>query len=189
MAPVSLPGNALSDLLGKPPALALIQHTKTKVPLYERVPATAPARQQFYRDKQLTAVQQKLESTMHLMINGVENPQQQNQFLHTAAAFVRSAFEDLQQQRRGAIAGARRHKLDARPDDDSAKLFSKEEDKMLSLQYKRGQQNNKRYPRQQQRQQQQNQQFQQRSDSAQPQNRRWRSSSKGKGGKGKGRKE
>ena len=126
---------------------------------------------------------------MHLMINAVEHPQQQNQFLHTAAAFVRSASQDLRLQRTGAIAGARRHKLDARPDDDSAKLFSKEEDKMLSLQYKRGQQNNKRYPQQQQRQQQQNQQFQQRSDSAQPQNRRWWSSSKGKGGKGKGRKE
>ena len=50
--PVSVPGHALSDLLGKPPALALIQHTKAKVPLYEGVPVTPPARQQFYRVQQ-----------------------------------------------------------------------------------------------------------------------------------------
>ena len=96
-------------------------------------------------------------------------------FLHTAAAFVRSAFEDIHQQRRGALAGARRHKLDVRPDDDNARLFSKEEDKILALQYlNQGQRFKKWFPRQQQRQGQQGQyqqQEKQSENSAQPQ--RW----------------
>ena len=124
------------------------------------------------------------------MVTAVEHPAQQLEYLYTAAAFVRSAFEGIQQQRRSALAGARRHKLDVRPDDDSARLFSKEEDKVLALQYSnQGQKFKKRFPRQQQRQGQQGQyqqQEKQSENSAQPQ--RWRSSSKGRGGKGKGKK-
>ena len=74
--------------------------------------------------------------------------------MHTVRAFVRSAFEDLQQQRRGAIAGPQRNKLEPRPDDDSARLFSREEDKMSATQYgKRNKRGGKRNPRQQQQQQ------------------------------------
>ena len=185
---MSLPGHALSDLLGKPPAPAPIQHTKAKVPLYKGAPATPPSRQQHYRDKLSTAAQQKPESTTHLMVSAVEAPAQQGGYLHKAAAFYPSAFEGIQQQCRGATPSGRRHTLGVRPGDGSAKLFSKGEGKMLSLRYKCRQQNNRRNPQQkQQQQQQQNQQFQQRSGSAHPQNRRSQSPSKRNGGKGKGK--
>ena len=177
-------GSALSDLFGQPPALGLIQHTKGKLSLYEGVPATPPARHQNYRDRQVAAVQQKLESAMHLLVTALEKPDHQVEYLHTVGAFVRSAFEDLQQQRRGAIAGARRHKLEPRPDDDSARLFSREEDKMLATQYGKRKQGNKRNSRPQQ--QQQQQQNTQRTDSQKPQQRKWRSQSKS-GEKGKGK--
>ena len=123
--PASYADQTLSDLMGRPPALTLIYQTKAKLPLYEGVPSTPMAKQQQFKDKQLAAVQQKLESTMHLMVNAVEHPEKQHEYLHTAAAFVRSAFEDIHQQRRSAIAGARRHKLEVRPDDDSARMFKK----------------------------------------------------------------
>jgi len=69
---------------------------------------------------------------MHLLVTAIEKPDHQVDYLHTVGAFVRSAFEDIQQQRRGAIAGAWRNKLEPRPDDDSARLFSREEGKMLA---------------------------------------------------------
>ena len=156
--PASQAGLALSDLFGSPPALTLVHQTKTKLPMYEGVPSTPIAKQQQFKDKLLAVVQQKLESTMHLMVNAVEHPAQQVEYLHTAAAFVRSAVKDIHQQRRSALAGARRHKLDVQPNDDSARLFSKEEDKLLALQYSnQGQKFKKRFPRQHQRQGQQGQ--------------------------------
>ena len=178
--PGTVAGSALSDLFGKPPALGLVQHTKGKISLYEGVPSTPPARHQNYRDRQLVAVQQKLESAMHLLVAAIEKPDHQVDFLHTVGAFVRSAFEDVQQQRRGAIAGARRNKLEPRPDDDSARLFSREEDKMLATQYgKRNGNGGKRKPRQQQQQQQQQQQSSQQTNSQRPdRQRKWRSQSK-----------
>ena len=123
---------------------------------------------------------------MHLLVTALEKPDHQVEYLHTVGAFVRSAFEDLQQQRRGAIAGARRHKLEPRPDDDSARLFSREEDKMLATQYGKRKQGNKRNSRPQQQQQQQ-QQNTHRTDSQKPdRQRKWRSQSKS-GDKGKGK--
>ena len=96
---------------------------------------------------------------MHLLVTALENPDHQTEYWNTVGAFVRSAFEDLQQQRRGAIAGARRHKLEPRPDDDSARLFSRKEDKMLATQYGKRKQGNKRNSRPQQQQQQQQQKY------------------------------
>ena len=180
-------GQPVSDLLGKTPELTLIQQTKSEVPLYAGVSSPPLARMQQFKDKQLAAVQQELESTVHLSVNAVGHHAQQLEYLHTTTAFVRSAFEDIQ-QRRSAIPSERRHKLNVRPNGGTARLFSKKEDKLLALQYSsQRQKHKKRYPKQQQRQRQQGQRQQQQTESsAQPQ--RWRLSSKGRAGKGKGKK-
>ena len=86
--PSTVAGSALSDLFGQPPALGLIQHTKGKLSLYEGVPATPLARHQNYRDRQLVAVQQGLESAMHLLVTAIEKPDHQVDYLHTVGAFV-----------------------------------------------------------------------------------------------------
>ena len=78
--PASLAGQALSDLLGRPLALTLVHQTNTKLPQYEGVPSTPIAKQQQFKDKQLAAVQRKLESTMHLMVNAVDHPDKQHEF-------------------------------------------------------------------------------------------------------------
>ena len=93
--PSTVVGSALSDLFGKPPALGLIQHTKGKISLYEGVPSSPPARHQNYRDRQLVAVQQKLESAMHLLVAAIEKPDHQVDYLHTVKVPLRTSSNSV----------------------------------------------------------------------------------------------
>ena len=177
---VLLLGQPLSDLLGKPPELTLIQQTKTELPLYAGVSPSPLAGLQRITDKQLTAVQRELEPTVYLIVNAVVHHTQQLEYLHTTTAFVRSTFEDIQ-QRRSAIPSKRKHKLNVRLNDGTTRLVSKNENKLLALQYLN---HKNRYPKKQQRRRQQGQR--QRENSAQPQ--RWRLSSARRVGEGEGKK-
>ena len=76
-------GQPLSDLLGKPPELTLIQQTKTEVPLYAGFSPSPLAGLQQFKDKQLTAVQWELEPTVYLIVNAVGHHTHQLECLHT----------------------------------------------------------------------------------------------------------
>ena len=89
---------ALSDLLGRPPALTFIQQTETELPLYAGVSPLPRTELRRSTDEQLNAVQRELEPTVYLIVNTVVQRTQQLEYLHTTTAFVRSTFEDIQQR-------------------------------------------------------------------------------------------
>lgn len=95
---------------------------------YKGVPQTPTARQHKI-DQKLCQTQKKLELAMHLMVHQQEtqNPHCQE----VLAAAIRSAWEDLLQQRRTLMAGRQASKLEAREDDNRARLLSKEEEEKV----------------------------------------------------------
>lgn len=90
--PPSQAGEAPGDLVGQAPVLSLVQHTQANIPLYPAAASTPVARQQCFKDRQLAVLQQRLESSMHLLIAAVDKPDSQVQYLHTAAAFCPSGM-------------------------------------------------------------------------------------------------
>ena len=64
-------GQALSDLLGRPPALTLIQQTKTELPLYAGVSPLLSTGLRRSMEDQLNAVQRELELTVYLIVSTV----------------------------------------------------------------------------------------------------------------------
>ena len=80
-------------------------------------------------DNKLWEVQLKLEDAMHALVGSCEQANQD--LVLKAAAFVRSAFQDVQEQRRWALARGQAWKLEKRPDATTATLLTKaEEDKI-----------------------------------------------------------
>ena len=67
---------------------------------------------------------------MHCMVHEEERHDQSE--AEVIAALARSAWEDLQQQRRSLIAGRQMSKLDIREDDSRARLLSKEEEEKVA---------------------------------------------------------
>ena len=67
---------------------------------------------------------------MHCMVHE-EEPRDHSE-AEEIAALARSAWEDLQQQRRSLIAGRQMGKLDIREDDSRAQLLLKEEEEKVA---------------------------------------------------------
>jgi hypothetical protein len=125
-SPQSSPAQALVSLLGKPPSLDILKNTERKTTMWKNVPRT-PAPRRNALDQRLYQPQRKMEVVMNLLITALETKDPND--THQAAAYARSAWQDLQENRRGLIAGRARHKLEKRPDDTRPKLLSKEEEK------------------------------------------------------------
>jgi hypothetical protein len=160
----------LCHLLQSPPPLDTVRGLEEKVPRYQGVPPTPPARKHRL-DYQLFGIQRKIEGTMQMIVDYFERGDRQA--LQFGAAWARSAWEDCHQARRQLLAG-KGGILDRRPDDERPKLLSPEEEQKL---------------RTQQRQRFQQERGRQRFRSQQPQNRSNSRRGKGKGkGKGKGAK-
>lgn len=121
------PGAPLCDLLQSPPPLTMLraQQQSCPAPTYDKIPET-PAARRNQMDAKLQMPQHKLENCMHTLVHALEtnNPAS----ISTAAAFVRSAWEDIHQLRREMIAGKGRSKLDRRTDDNRARLLTTEEE-------------------------------------------------------------
>ena len=66
---------------------------------------------------------------MHALIEFAEQPEPKN--LGVVAALIRSAWEDLHQNRKRLLAGKQTYLLKPRPDFDQARLFDKEEEEKL----------------------------------------------------------
>jgi hypothetical protein len=73
--------------------------------------------------------QKKIEASMHLMVHFLEH--RQDSTLAEAAALQRSAWEDLQQNRRSLLAGKQSFKLQPRSDATRPKLLTEEEQKKI----------------------------------------------------------
>ena len=126
--PSTLEGHTVCTLLAQPPPLQDLRNSQAKVVLYKGVPVTpAPTKQ--FNDKKQFDIQVKLEANMHLIIAALENDDKSK--LVEAAAWSRSAWEDVLQSRRKQFAGRQSWKLDSRMDDDRAKLVTAEEEKKL----------------------------------------------------------
>ena len=76
-------------------------------------------------DQKLFQIQKKMEMMMHSMVH--PQGKQDHSLAEMVGAFARSAWEDIQQQRRSPIARREKSKLDIREDDSGGQLLSKEE--------------------------------------------------------------
>ena len=122
---------AFLRLLATPPPMAQLRSSQAEVVHYVGVPETPTARRNKI-DQQLQGAQAKFEMVLHLLAHHMEttNPAA----LGGAAAFARSGWEDLQQQRRAYLAGRQAYKLDPRPDYQRARLLKPEESRKLERQ-------------------------------------------------------
>ena len=120
-------------LLETAPDLQALRDSKSDVALYSGVPeAPGPRRNRI--DSQLYQPQAKMELGLHLMAHFFECGNKSA--LAASAAWQRSAWQDLQEQRRQFMAGREAWKLQRRQDDKSLKLLSEEEEKKIGKQWK-----------------------------------------------------
>jgi hypothetical protein len=122
----------LCRLFTTAPALQHLQASEGEIPSYSGVPETPTARWNDLADSQLQVVQRKLELSLNLLV--LHSDSDHPTALLGAAAWTRSAWQDLHEQRRRLLAGAESHKLQARKDDIKANLLTDEEKRKLSKQ-------------------------------------------------------
>jgi hypothetical protein len=130
VAPNTAEAQRFLQLLSKPPPLQDMKMQAQSVVVYSGVPET-PAPRRNKVDLSLYTVQHKLEVAMHLLTQSMDTSQVIS--MVQAAAWIRSGWEDLQQQRRSYMAGRQAWKLDQRSDDQKAKLLSPEEEKKIKV--------------------------------------------------------
>ena len=118
----------MSPFYQAPPLDLVAKQVRDQVQ-YKGVPQTPVAREQRV-DQRLFSIQKKIEIAMHEMVQQQEV--QDPRSLEIIAAMLRSAWEDVQQQRRTLMAGRQAPKLDTREDDNRARLLSKEEEEKVA---------------------------------------------------------
>ena len=118
----------LCQVLSSPPPLENLRASEKSMPCYTKVPQTPPPRKNRL-DSNLFNAQKKMELAMHMLVHHMEK--NDKEAIGVGAAFVRSAWEDIHQQRRFLIAGRQSFKLDHRVDDTRPRLLSKEEEQKI----------------------------------------------------------
>ena len=127
--PESPQGKKLSKLLASPPPFTLLEQNCKDMKNYEGMPKTAPSRN-CKRDHDWQAIQKKLEKHMNLMVQWKEEGNEK--YFWAAMGMVRSAWEDINQQRKKMMLPQKLHfLLDKREDDDSVKLLSETENRNI----------------------------------------------------------
>ena len=126
--PRASPGRAdaltLCQLFSSPPPLGQVKVALQESTKYEGVPPTPPPRGNRL-DKQIWTTQHKLEAAMNLMVAQLETNDAARMAM--AGAMIRSAWEDLNENRRRLMAGRQTYTLDQRKDMDQTRLLSTEE--------------------------------------------------------------
>lgn len=117
-----------TKLLENPPTLQALKESKGNVLLYQGVPEAPQARRNRV-DQQLHSAQAKIELGFHLLTHYLESGNRAA--IGAAAAWQRSAWEDLKQQRRSFLAGREAWKLTRRADDTANRLLTEEEEKKI----------------------------------------------------------
>ena len=127
--PVKAEACELCQVLGSPPPFASMKTLAKQATKYQNIPQTPPQRQNRL-DLAMQQPQAKLELAMHALVHHVETDDKQA-LLHTAA-WIRSAWEDLHQQRRHTLAGKLSYKLEKRADDNRPRLLTAEEETKIA---------------------------------------------------------
>jgi len=126
--PASAEGARLAQLFARPPPLQDLKAMESSIQRYSGVPETPPPRRHRV-DNQLHTVQKKLEVSMHLLVHFLET--NDKSALATSGAYLRSASEDVLQQRRQFMAGKQAWKLPRRADDNRPTLLTADEEKRI----------------------------------------------------------
>ena len=130
--PATVPQTAhareLGALLENPPPLQQLKAQEQAQTRYTSIPSTPPPRRHKI-DRTMQTAQAKMEACMHAIVHHIETGEPKE--LGVAGAWARSAWEDLQQNRRNLMAGKQAFKLDPRPDDTRPKLLTKEEEQKI----------------------------------------------------------
>ena len=124
--PVTEQAINLISMLQAPPPLAQVHQTARTLERYNGVPTTPAARRRNVPDKKLWDIQNKLENAMHAFVASCEQGKQAH--MMKAIAFIRSAFQDVHEQRRHNLAKSQAWQLDKRPDDTQPTLLTKDEE-------------------------------------------------------------
>jgi hypothetical protein len=113
---------ALVQMLENPPPLDSLKDKKSETAVYQGVPETPPPRRNKI-DLSLWQGQQKIEYALHNIVHHLETGEKAK--IGIAAAWARSAWQDLQEQRRQLLAGGRgRTLLERRPDEQKPRLLT-----------------------------------------------------------------
>ena len=130
MAVTSAHGKSLVSMLSDPPPLEKLKAAEHDAVHFLGVPETpGPRRNKI--DFNLWQSQHKLEEAMHSLLNHFEQGDQKH--LGLTAAWLRSAWQDLHEQRRVLLAGGRgKNLLEKRPDDVRARLLTPQEEEKIS---------------------------------------------------------
>lgn len=120
---------ALVALVGPPPPLDALKLAGENQIKYQGVPVTPPARRH-RMDTNFMLLQQKMENAMHALVGSQETENRQQ--VAEAAAWVRSAWQDIHEHRRRMLAGRQSWKLEKRPDDTRTRLLTKEEEEKIA---------------------------------------------------------
>ena len=121
----------LCQVLSSPPPTDKLKASEKIMPCYAHIPLTPPPRKNRI-DTQLYTGQKKLEHAMHMLTHHLETGD--NESIGIGAAWIRSAWEDMHQQRRSLMAGKQAFKLDPRTDDTRPRLLTKEEEQKIQRQ-------------------------------------------------------
>ena len=118
-----------------PPLEALGKHTKDAT-RFSGIPKTpAPRRNQ--KDRTLHKVQRKLENAIHALTENACNKDDSTMWELNAAGLIRSAWQDLHEERR-ALLVKQPWKLDDRPDKTDVRLLAPHEEKLPKRNMKGG---------------------------------------------------
>jgi len=121
---------SLIAMLAEPPPLEKLKGAEQDARHFQGVPET-PGPRRHKVDYGLWQAQHKMEEAMHSVVAHLEGGDQKH--LGLAAAWLRSAWQDLHEQRRALLAGWKvRNLLDKRPDDVRARLLTAQEEENVS---------------------------------------------------------
>ena len=118
----------LISLLRSAPSLQDLKFSDNSVILYSGVPETANPRRNKV-DQQWWACQHKIEYSMQLLVHYLES--NNHDTLGAVAAYLRSAWEEANEARRGYLAGRQAWKLETRHDDRRTRLLTEDEEKKV----------------------------------------------------------
>jgi hypothetical protein len=123
---------AHAETLEHPPSFDKVKHLLNEAPNYPELPRPVPSRGR--SDALYARLESKLAASMQYYVHGLNEPEPDPDTFIAVVALVRSAFQDIREERRRKVVGSARTVLETRPDDTRAKLLTDAEQKKLEKQ-------------------------------------------------------
>jgi hypothetical protein len=118
----------LCALLSRPPPWKMLKSTELENFNFSGIPTTPPPRKN-KKDGTMYTAQRKMENALQFLAHYLETGEKQS--IGVGAAWCRSAWEDLQQQRRGVLSVTQGCKWETRHDDHRARLLTRDEEQRI----------------------------------------------------------